>query len=108
QPAVASSPVTPISVIKAEPHQLSPPSPASADPEATRGAKRRRSSVPPAQGKKAASSSWATLTAVPYDDGYEWRKYGEKKINGALFTRSYFRCTYKDDAGCLATKHVQQ
>lgn len=108
QPAVASSLVTPISVIKAEPHQLSPPSPASADPEATRGAKRRRSSVPPAQGKKAASSSWATLTAVPYDDGYEWRKYGEKKINGALFTRSYFRCTYKDDAGCLATKHVQQ
>jgi hypothetical protein len=42
QPAVASSLVTPISVIKAEPHQLSPPSPASADPEATRGAKRRR------------------------------------------------------------------
>jgi len=60
------------------------------------------------EGKKKTSSSWATVTAVPYDDGYEWRKYGEKKINGTLFTRSYFRCTYKDDAGCLATKHVQQ
>jgi hypothetical protein len=54
------------------------------------------------------SSSWAGLTTVPYEDGYEWRKYGEKKINGTSFTRSYFRCTYKDDTGCLATKHVQQ
>jgi len=53
------------------------------------------------------SSSWAGLTTVPYEDGYEWRKYGEKKINGTSFTRSYFRCTYKDDTGCLATKHVQ-
>jgi len=60
------------------------------------------------EGKKKTSSSWATVTAVPYDDGYGWRKYGEKKINGTLFTRSYFRCTYKDDAGCQATKHVQQ
>jgi len=39
------------------------------------------------------SSSWAGLTTVPYEDGYEWRKYGEKKINGTSFTRSYFRCT---------------
>ena len=54
------------------------------------------------------TSSWAGLTTVPYEDGYEWRKYGEKKINGTSFTRSYFRCTYKDDTGCLATKHVQQ
>ena len=53
------------------------------------------------------TSSWAGLTTVPYEDGYEWRKYGEKKINGTSFTRSYFRCTYKDDTGCLATKHVQ-
>ncbi|ONM20072.1 probable WRKY transcription factor 70 [Zea mays] len=109
-PPPAVAPVT-VVVVKAEPH-LSPPSPASADSEATapparRGAKRTRRSAAPVGGKKN-SSSWATLTAVPYDDGYEWRKYGEKKINGTLFTRSYFRCTYKDDAGCLATKHVQQ
>jgi hypothetical protein len=57
------------------------------------------------EGKK---SSWVDFTSVPYEDGYEWRKYGEKKINGTSHTRSYFRCTYKDDTGCLATKHVQQ
>nr|TKV99015.1 hypothetical protein SEVIR_8G011925v2 [Setaria viridis] len=96
-------------IVKAEP-QLSPPSPAFADSQATattitaRRAKKRRSSA--MEGQK---SSWVDFTNVPYeDDGYEWRKYGEKKINGTSYTRSYFRCTYKDDTGCLATKHVQQ
>ncbi|CAD6255107.1 unnamed protein product [Miscanthus lutarioriparius] len=113
QPA---APVTPTSV-KAEPHQFSPPSPASADSQAAivpstaaskRRQKKKKVSSVAMEGKKKTSSSWATVTAVPYDDGYEWRKYGEKKINGTFFTRSYFRCTYKDDAGCQATKHVQQ
>ncbi|KAL5204424.1 hypothetical protein ABZP36_009295 [Zizania latifolia] len=53
-------------------------------------------------------SSWGHLTAVPYEDGYQWRKYGEKKIQGTSFTRSYFRCTYRDDKGCQATKQIQQ
>jgi hypothetical protein len=45
---------------------------------------------------------------LPFGDRYEWRKYGEKRINGTHFTKSYFRCTHKDDTGCLATKYVQQ
>jgi hypothetical protein len=45
---------------------------------------------------------------VPYEDGYGWRKYGEKRINGTHFTKSYFRCTHKDDTGCLAAMYVQQ
>ncbi|RCV36826.1 hypothetical protein SETIT_8G013000v2 [Setaria italica] len=107
-PAAAAGSVTPRIVQAAEP-QISPPSPASADPQAivtstARSGKRRRSSVM-LEGKK---SSWVNFTTVPYEDGYEWRKYGEKKINGTSYTRSYFRCTYKDDTGCLATKHVQQ
>lgn len=53
-------------------------------------------------------SSWVNLTAVPHEDGYQWRKYGEKKIQGTDFTRSYFRCTYRDDKGCHATKQIQQ
>ncbi|CAD6258673.1 unnamed protein product [Miscanthus lutarioriparius] len=107
QPA---APVAPISVVKAEP-QLSLPIPASADSPSHsthHGNKRRQKKKQWKAGKKKTSSSWTTLTAVPYDNGYGWRKYGAKKINGTLFTRSYFRCTYKDDAGCLATKHVQQ
>ncbi|KAJ1273816.1 hypothetical protein BS78_05G013900 [Paspalum vaginatum] len=69
------------------------------------GNKRWRSSSSSAMGS---SSSWVSLTTVPYEDGYEWRKYGKKRINGASHTRNYFRCTYRDDTGCQATKHVQQ
>ncbi|GJN07157.1 hypothetical protein PR202_ga24961 [Eleusine coracana subsp. coracana] len=97
--------------VKAEP-QLSASSSATAAADsngattspAARSGKRRRSVL--TEGKN--SSSWVNLTSVPYDDGYEWRKYGEKKINGTQFTRSYLRCTYKDDKGCLATKYIQQ
>ncbi|CAL4990022.1 unnamed protein product [Urochloa decumbens] len=109
-PAPATTPpITSSVVVKAE----SPRSPsASADSEAIanpteRRPKKRRSSVMEGN-NKTSSSSWVDFTTVPYEDGYEWRKYGEKKINGTSYTRSYFRCTYKDDAGCLATKHVQQ
>ncbi|CAL4904555.1 unnamed protein product [Urochloa decumbens] len=111
-PAPATPPpITSSVVVKAEPRGLSPRSPASADSEAIatpterRAKKRSRSSA--MEGNKT-SSSWVDFTIVPYEDGYEWRKYGEKKINGTSYTRSYFRCTYKDDTGCLATKHVQQ
>lgn len=70
-----------------------------------------------------------------HEDGYNWRKYGQKHILGAshprssslffywcyfvvkilyLITnflvngRSYYRCTHRHRRGCLATKHVQR
>ncbi|MED6180144.1 hypothetical protein PIB30_007655 [Stylosanthes scabra] len=42
------------------------------------------------------------------DDGYCWRKYGQKDILGAKFPRGYYRCTYRNVQGCLATKQVQK
>ncbi|KAI0531338.1 hypothetical protein KFK09_000891 [Dendrobium nobile] len=54
------------------------------------------------------SHSWTTSSCAPYDDGFQWRKYGEKKISKSKFTRSYYRCAYRDEQGCLATKQVQQ
>ncbi|MCL7033030.1 hypothetical protein MKW94_008683 [Papaver nudicaule] len=44
----------------------------------------------------------------PVDDGYSWRKYGEKEIFGATYPRSYYRCTHKSAQGCLAMKQVQR
>nr|XP_023898193.1 probable WRKY transcription factor 41 [Quercus suber] len=44
----------------------------------------------------------------PLDDGYSWRKYGQKDILGANYTRSYYRCTFRHSQGCLATKQVQR
>ncbi|KAJ1413780.1 WRKY domain [Sesbania bispinosa] len=42
------------------------------------------------------------------DDGYSWRKYGQKDILGAKFPRGYYRCTHRNVQGCLATKQVQR
>ncbi|XP_052481547.1 uncharacterized protein LOC105764736 isoform X9 [Gossypium raimondii] len=42
------------------------------------------------------------------DDGFCWRKYGQKDILGAKYPRRYYRCTYKHNQGCLATKTVKR
>ncbi|RWW09170.1 hypothetical protein GW17_00027342 [Ensete ventricosum] len=40
----------------------------------------------------------------PVDDGYSWRKYGQKDILGA----KHPRCTHRHTQGCSATKQVQR
>lgn len=44
----------------------------------------------------------------PIDDGYSWRKYGQKDILGAKYPRSYYRCTHRSTQNCWATKQVQR
>ncbi|XP_074555803.1 transcription factor WRKY19-like [Curcuma longa] len=42
------------------------------------------------------------------DDGFTWRKYGQKEILGAKYPRAYFRCTHRTSQGCPAKKQVQR
>uniref|UniRef100_A0ACD5W020 Uncharacterized protein n=1 Tax=Avena sativa TaxID=4498 RepID=A0ACD5W020_AVESA len=49
-----------------------------------------------------------TVTPSPYSDGYQWRKYGQKRIIGTKFPRCYYRCGYHRERGCRATKQVQE
>ncbi|KAL2318332.1 hypothetical protein Fmac_032208 [Flemingia macrophylla] len=42
------------------------------------------------------------------DDGYSWRKYGQKGIHGAKYPRGYYRCAERNVRGCMATKQVQR
>lgn len=39
------------------------------------------------------------------DDGYNWRKYGEKQVKGSENPRSYFKCTHPN---CPTKKKVER
>ncbi|GAB4845832.1 WRKY transcription factor [Ancistrocladus abbreviatus] len=50
------------------------------------------------------SSSGISGTA-PSDDGYNWRKYGQKQVKGSEFPRSYYKCTHPN---CPVKKKVER
>ncbi|GAB4825272.1 hypothetical protein Ancab_008145 [Ancistrocladus abbreviatus] len=41
----------------------------------------------------------------PSEDGYNWRKYGQKNVKGNEFIRSYYKCSYHN---CQVKKQVER
>jgi hypothetical protein len=43
-----------------------------------------------------------TISTVNHlEDGYTWKKYGQKKVKGSQFMRNYFKCTCEGCPGTL-------
>ncbi|KAL8188804.1 hypothetical protein R6Q57_029559 [Mikania cordata] len=42
------------------------------------------------------------------DDGYKWRKYGQKEILNSKYPRAYYGCSLRYTHGCCAKKHVHR
>ncbi|QCD82594.1 WRKY transcription factor 33 [Vigna unguiculata] len=53
--------------------------------------------------KKLQSS--AVIVEKPNDDGYNWRKYGQKHVKGSDFSRSYYKCTHPN---CPVKKKLER
>ncbi|KAI0498037.1 hypothetical protein KFK09_021278 [Dendrobium nobile] len=47
----------------------------------------------------------ALVVDKPVDDGYNWRKYGQKQVKGSEFPRSYYKCTHPK---CPVKKKVER
>ncbi|MBA0872750.1 hypothetical protein Goshw_019853 [Gossypium schwendimanii] len=46
-----------------------------------------------------------TRTSETSEDGYNWRKYGQKQVKGSEYPRSYYKCTHPN---CQVKKKVER
>ncbi|KZV36245.1 putative WRKY transcription factor 2-like [Dorcoceras hygrometricum] len=51
------------------------------------------------------SSGCLNADGGPSDDGYNWRKYGQKNVKASEYPRSYYKCTH---ANCAVKKKVER
>jgi len=47
----------------------------------------------------------STCIGSPSDDGYNWRKYGQKQVKGSECPRSYYKCTHPT---CQVKKKIER
>lgn len=89
---------------------------AGADGKPATGATEAASKPAPAPGRKGQNNgnkrarqprfAFMTKTEIDHlEDGYRWRKYGQKAVKNSPFPRSYYRCT---NSKCTVKKRVER
>jgi WRKY transcription factor 33 len=64
-----------------------------------------KQSVAAATSNNKASSGNNNNSNTKLEDGYNWRKYGQKQVKGSENPRSYYKCTYHS---CSMKKKVER
>ncbi|EMS56652.1 putative WRKY transcription factor 56 [Triticum urartu] len=119
KPQDACPPPTPNTITMQSIWRIAPPpsytKPADLRDQALLETMRRRRGVPPSlpsymgsKERKASRPRFAFQTKSEndvLDDGYRWRKYGQKAVKNSAFPRSYYRCTHHT---CNVKKQVQR
>ncbi|XP_039038340.1 probable WRKY transcription factor 2 [Hibiscus syriacus] len=57
------------------------------------------------EGDQRVSGEAGGIGGVPSEDGYNWRKYGQKQVKGSEYPRSYYKCTHPT---CQVKKKVER
>ncbi|KAJ6978423.1 hypothetical protein NC653_026734 [Populus alba x Populus x berolinensis] len=57
------------------------------------------------EGDQGASGDSMAAGGTPSEDGYNWRKYGQKQVKGSEYPRSYYKCTHPN---CTVKKKVER
>ena len=100
-PSTAVPVAVPVSFVVAQPLQVRAPS----QSQQTGGESEQNSQGSQGSEQPAPPATVTAFPERPSEDGYNWRKYGQKQVKGSEYPRSYYKCT---QASCPMKKKVER
>eukprot|EP01117_Protostelium_nocturnum_P019761 TRINITY_DN8649_c0_g1_i2.p1 TRINITY_DN8649_c0_g1~~TRINITY_DN8649_c0_g1_i2.p1 ORF type:complete len:166 (-),score=34.97 TRINITY_DN8649_c0_g1_i2:449-946(-) len=64
-----------------------------------------QSNVDKSRGNNSKDGGWTAQVEGSQQDGFKWRKYGQKQVKGCKFPRNYYKCTHPD---CSVKRYVEK